>query len=492
VKNPEAEQQGKICFHDIGDYLAREEKLEKIETFSSIAGITAANAWQSITPDQHGDWLNQRDDGFGAFISLGDKKDSNTAVLFENYSCGVKTQRDSWCYNASKVGVIDNMKRMIGSYNGEVERFSESCAGLDKPTREARVDGFINTDPTRISWTHNLKQELIRNRHIVFEENSLTPSLYRPFTKHWLYYNRCLNERVYQMPRIFPDEKAENLVILVDAKYLGDGFVGLITDRLPDLHCNGDSQCFPLYLYDDEARTEEPVRSRMESLFGDSPKPVPRPRCRRDALTDEGLGHFTAAYPGEVISKEDVFFYVYGLLHSPDYRERYADNLAKELPRIPCVKTAADFWAFSQAGRKLADLHLNYETVEPYPLTITVHGDAPLTDADYRVEKMRYGKTGKEKDLTTVHYNNRITVSGIPLEAYEYIVNGKPALDWVMERQCVKTDRDSGIVNDANDWAVETLGNPRYPLKLFQNVVTVSLETMKIVNGLSKLDIAAN
>jgi predicted helicase len=188
------------------------------------------------------------------------------------------------------------------------------------------------------------------------------------------------------------------------------------------------------------------------------------------------------------IIKEDFFYYVYGLLHSRDYCERYADNLSKELPRIPCVKKAADFWAFSQAGRDLADLHLNYETVEKYPLQI-VGGGLLLNDADYRVEKMRYGKNGKDKDLSTLIYNDKITLTGIPLEAYEYVVNGKPALDWVVERQCVKTDKDSGIVNDANDWAVETMNNPKYPLELFQRVVTVSLKTMKIVRALPQLDI---
>ena len=207
---------------------------------------------------------------------------------------------------------------------------------------------------------------------------------------------------------------------------------------------------------------------------------------RRDGVTDEGVAHFRVAFPSEKISKQDVFYYVYGLLHSIDYRERYADNLAKELPRIPCVKAAADFRAFSQAGRDLAELHLNYETVAMYPAKID-DGGKKLTDADYRVEKMRHGKTGKDKDLSTVHYNSRITVSGIPPQAYHYVVNGKPAIDWVMERQCVKTDKASGIVNDANDWAVETMKNPRYPLELLLRVVTVSLETMNIVNALPKL-----
>ena len=207
-------------------------------------------------------------------------------------------------------------------------------------------------------------------------------------------------------------------------------------------------------------------------------------RPRRDAITDAGLAHFQEAYPGEAITKEDLFYYVYGLLHSHDYRERYADNLSKELPRIPRVKTAADFRAFSQAGRALADLHLNYETVQPYPLTIEAKGT--LTDADYRVEKMKPAKKG---DKTTVIYNGKITLRGIPEAAWDYVVNGKAALDWVMERQCVKTDKESGIVNDANDWAIETMGNPKYPLELFQRVVTVSLETQKIVSSLPSLNI---
>jgi predicted helicase len=210
---------------------------------------------------------------------------------------------------------------------------------------------------------------------------------------------------------------------------------------------------------------------------------------RRDAITDAGLAHFQLAYPGETVDKEDLFYYIYGLLHSTDYRERYADNLAKELPRIPCVKTATDFWAFSKAGRALAELHLNYETVPMYAGAKIDTGGKKLVDADYRVEKMKVPKTGKEKDLTRLIYNSRITVSGIPPEAYDYVVNGKPALDWVIERQCVKTDKDSGIVNDANDWAIETMHNPRYPLELFLRVVTVSLETMKIVRSLPPLDL---
>jgi predicted helicase len=259
----------------------------------------------------------------------------------------------------------------------------------------------------------------------------------------------------------------------------------LVTNHVPELQIDGGAQCFPLYLYDEPANDD-----KQTNLFA---QPNRSGRTRRDAITDEGLAHFRKAYPAETISKEDIFYYVYGLLHSPDYRERYADNLGKELPRIPCTKQVVDFWAFSKAGRALAKLHLNYETVKPFPLKVETTSKGKLTDSSYRVEKMRYGKVkadGKTvDDKTTLIYNEHITLTGIPLEAYEYVVNGKAALDWVVERQCIKTDKDSGIVNDANDWAVETMENPKYPLELFQRVVTVSLETMKIVGSLPALDI---
>ncbi|WP_353254946.1 type ISP restriction/modification enzyme, partial [Burkholderia anthina] len=489
VKNPDAAQQGQIYFHDIGDYLTREEKLEKVNAFASIAGITEVGEWQAITPDEHGDWLNQRDDRFGEFIALGDKK-GDALKLFENFSLGVVTNRDAWCYNASKAGVKANMTRMIGFYNSEVARMSDAFPGLDKKAREAKVeDGFIDADPSQISWTRSLKQELAKNRQFAFEEACLTDSLYRPFTKQWLYFNRRFNEMVYQIPRIFPSAICKNIVIGYSAPSNRSSFSVLISDRVVSLHAVDmvGSQYFPLYLYDDVDGDADNEQSQAR-LFGASASGEPK---RRDAITDDGLAHFETAYPGEHISKEDIFYYVYGLLHSPDYRERYADNLSKELPRIPCVKTAGDFWAFSKAGRKLADLHVNYETVEKYPLQIE-GGGLLLTDADYRVEKMKYGKNGKDKDLTILIYNGKITVKGIPLEAYEYVVNGKPALDWVVERQCVKVDKDSGIVNDANDYAIETMNSPRYPLELFQRVVTVSLETMKVVKSFPRLDIQSS
>ena len=474
---------GRYHWHDIGDYLSQAEKLEKISTFASIAGITAANAWQSVTPDEHGDWVNQRDNSFGEFIVLGDKK-GDAAKLFENFSLGVATNRDAWCYNASKPAVASNMVGMIEFYNSEVTRFNAAHSGLDKKARESKVESFINTDPTQISWTRALKQELAKDQRFTFEAACLTPSLYRPFSKQWLYYNRKFNEMVYQMPRIFPSAGVENRVICVSgngARY----FSALMTNTLPCLDNIEKGQCFPLYLYD-SPEDQAKANKAAPGLF-DAPA-QPSASSRRDAITDEGLAHFSVAYPSEVISKEDLFYYVYGLLHSPEYREKYADNLSKELPRIPAVKTAADFWAYSKAGRALAELHIDYETVPMYSANVQ---SSASSDSDYRVTKMKYGKKGKDKDLSTLHYNAKITVTGIPLEAYDYIVNGKPALDWVVERQCVSTHKDSGITNDANDWACETMNNPKYPLELFLRVVTVSLETMKIVNNLPTMDLSA-
>ena len=480
VKNPASTQNGQIQFHDIGDYLSREEKLEKISNFGSIGGIKEADEWRRIEPDEHGDWLNQRDDSFNDFIVLGDKK-TGGLKLFDNFSQGVLTSRDSWCYNPSKEILERNMSLMIDFYNEQVRHFELDFGALSKKEREESVRSFIETDPTRISWSSSLIPDLVNLKRGYFSAKNSTKSMYRPFCKQWLYFDGMFNHRQGQMPRIFPDSAAQNLVICVTGLGESAGFSTLISGSVTIFHYVAGSQCFPLHLYEQA----EQIESKGD-LFGNTEK---TDSTRRDAITTDGLNHFKSAYPSESISKEDIFYYVYGLLHSPDYRERFADNLSKELPRIPCIKSASDFWSFRKAGYDLAQLHLNYETVEPYPVQIETRGSTLLSDEDYRVEKMKYAKNGKDKDLTTLIYNNKITLKGIPTKAYEYVVNGKPALDWVVERQCVKTDKDSGIVNDANDWAIETMNNPRYPIELLQRVITVSLETMKIVKSLPAMNI---
>ena len=473
VKNPDTDEHGRILFHDIGDYLSRKEKLEKIATFGSLAGIPD---WQVITPDAHGDWLKQRDDSFSDHIVLGDKKNEKIAI-FKIYSNGVKTNRDNWVYNYSKSNLIENIKCTVDFYNSELLRYSKSFSSAESGARPL-VEEFISFNDEKISWSRALREGVQRGRSIYYVDDALTIGVYRPFVKSNLYFHRSLINDVALIPKIFPGCGSKNISITVTSKG-AKSFSAFIVGLIPDLNImEAGSQCFPLYFYDEAAQASK------DDLFAE---PIEGGLRRRDAITDAGLAHFASAYPSEAIGKEDLFYYVYGILHSQDYRERYADNLSKELPRIPAVKKAADFWAFSKAGRALAELHLNYEAVEPYPLTIEAKG--ALTNADYRVEKMKFAKKG---DKSTVIYNHRITLKGIPEAAWDYVVNGKAALDWVMERQAVRTDKASGIVNDANDWAVETMGNPKYPLELFQRVVTVSLETQKIVKALPKLDIGTD
>ncbi|MBY6164845.1 DEAD/DEAH box helicase family protein [Pseudooceanicola nitratireducens] len=482
VKNPDAAEHGRIFFHDIGDYLDQKQKLATIRDFGAVKGISNAEGWKRIIPDDQNDWLNQRDASFDAFMQIGDKRGDKEGAVFANYSRGIETARDAWVYNFSEQRLAKNVADMIAFYNAELARIVPEAIRLPKPEKEKRVKDSVRNDGDKISWSSSLLSDFTAGRKGYVDEKGFDISLYRPFTKQWVYRQPMLIHRLGQMSKIFPMTGGENRIIWVSGMGVPTPFSATMSDVVPSSQGPEKPQCFPLYLYDQQ--DDEP---------GDLFEGMSSGLQRRDAITDAGLAHFQAAYPGEAISKEDLFYYVYGLLHSPDYRDRYADNLTKELPRIPAVKTYTDFRAFSDAGRRLGDLHVNYETVEPYPVTYK-QGTPALWEIDdpkafYRVTKWKFGGKGREKDKTMVVYNANITMTDIPLEAYDYVVNGKPALEWVMERQVVKTDKASGIVNDANDYANETMGDPAYPLDLFRRVITVSLETMKIVRALPKLDL---
>ncbi|POZ53372.1 DEAD/DEAH box helicase [Methylovulum psychrotolerans] len=498
VKNPDAQEQGKIYYYDVGDDLKQSEKLEKLNSLRSLNGITAADGWITLTPDQHNDWLKQRDDSLSNFMILGNKKDKFTENMFENYSLGINSNRDAWVYNFSKNQLSKNVESTIAFYNSELERFKNSESnGISVDS-----DKFVSNDETKIKWSSSLKADFKRNKKARFSEKRIVVSMYRPFIKQYLYFDGMFNHRTGQMPHIFPDSSVENKVICVSGVGARSGFSVLISQTLADLEIIEKSQCFPLKLYEpainaDDGQQPSGVKPQGDLFSTDQigltvdvfEQVADQPRYTvKDGITDAGLAHFQAAYPKETLSKEDLFYYIYGLLHSEDYKSRYADNLTKELPRIPCVNKAADFWAFSKAGRALAELHIHYETVAPYPVTLECGAAAfdDLKDTDFYVTQMKFVKKG---DKSKVAYNHKIIMTDIPVAAYDYVVNGKPALEWVMERQAVSTHKDSGIKNDANDWAIETMGNPRYPLELFQRVVTVSLETMKIVNALPPLEI---
>lgn len=474
VKNPSAAMHGQVFYNDIGDYLTREQKLAKVAAYKSLQGMIDAGAWAQMQADEHGDWLKQRNAALGSFIVLGDKKAEGERALFSSYTSGLKTQRDVWCYNASRAKLQTNMTRLIDYYNSCVAQLADGSASFDKVSA---------VNDARISWSRALLNDLDRRKSIAENTGKLFVAVYRPFAKQWLYNDRRLNEMVYKTRTVFPGPNIRNRAIMVKQRWNGTGQLALMVDALMDLQSDGGTQNFPLKLYEQTEAESDDLFAGNDASAGYRVK---------DSITDYGLKHFWDAYSNESIAKEDIFYYVYGLLHSEDFRTRFADNLSKELPRIPAVKKQADFWAFVEAGRKLGDLHVNYESAERYPVTV-VEGDLRLAHiADpasfYRVEQMRYGgKRGSDK--TTLHYNNNITLTNIPLEAYDYVVNGKAALDWVVERQRVKTDKDSGIVNDANDYANETMHNPAYPLELFQRVITVSLETVKTVRNLPTLEI---
>ncbi|MCB1470667.1 MAG: damage-inducible protein, partial [Rhizobiaceae bacterium] len=463
------------------DYLSREDKLKIIQDFRSIRGLASKKGWQEIVPDDHGDWLKQRDDSVAGYISIGDKKDKDALVLFETYGGGLKTKRDAWCFNSSRARLENNIRGTVDFYNRQLDDWLIAKA----TTPDVPPSQFIIDAPKQISWSRELEADFARGRRLDVDDGQFVPAIYRPFFRQWLYFSKMLNNVVGPMERQFPAAGLMNRTIALSGAGGRAGLSVLMFGEMPSLHAAAmdGSQCFPLTLYDCADTDGD------DDLFSVIENDKPTYRARH-GITDAGLAHFRAAYPGETITKDDIFYYTYGLLHSEDYRRRFADNLTKELPRIPCVKQAKDFWAFVQAGRALGDLHVGYETVAPYPVTLK-QGDLSLATTDdpvkfFRVEKMAFGKN---KDRSTIVYNSNITLIDVPLEAYDYVVNGKPAIDWVMERQAMKVDKDSGITNDANDYANETIGDPRYPFDLLCRVITVSLETMKIVKALPALEI---
>ena len=448
VKRPkEANQKARIFYRDIGDYLSREDKLRIIRNLTDISN--PAMLWSAIVPNEHGDWLNKRSELFKLYTPLEPEKKFNqkSKTVFNTFAIGLASNRDTWVYNFSKQAVGKNMSAMINFYNRQQHAYQQTI----KQNPDLSVEEFIDTDPTKISWTRSLRNSIRKKQNYVYSDEKLRIGTYRPFQKQYLYFASEFNEAI-----------------------------GLLTDCIPDLHSVGDSQCFPLYWYDDST-------TDIADLFS-APQNEEDRYVRRDGITDWILSTARKQY-GSKASKEDIFYYVYGILHSPEYRTAFASDLKKSLPRLPLVDSADDFWAFSKAGRDLAELHLNYETVEPYKGCLLVYGANTNRGnrMNYRVEKMRFSKLdSKTPDKTKIHYNQHITVEGIPLEAYDYVVNGKSAIEWIMERYAVTVHKDSGIRNDPNDWAAEH-NDEKYILNLLLRIITVSLETMKIVYTLPKL-----
>lgn len=475
VKKPKAsDEAARIYYHDIGDYLSREEKLNILHNMGDISNPLMQ--WVTITPNEHGDWLNKRNELFKLYTPIDpDKKFNDRAKsFFTTYAIGVATNRDAWVYNFSRAKVHANMSSMIDFYNQEVERYFQS-------DKSDKIEDFICKDPTKISWTAILINRAKKHQTFNFDQSNLRMGYYRPFCKQNLYFNRYFNEAIGLSPKLFPTPSHRNLVICVSGIGASKDFSTLITDCIPDLQLQFNGQCFPLYWYDDST-------ADIADLFSAPQSEMDR-YVRRDGVTDWVLSTARKQY-GSRITKEDIFYYVYGILHAPDYRTTFAADLKKSLPRLPLVESPDDFWAFSRAGRSLAELHLGYEHVEPYAGCRTIY--SPLTNRGDEIsylidDKMRFGKLdSKTADKRIIHYNAGITIENIPLEAYDYVVNGKSAIEWVMERYAVKTDPASRIENNPNDWCREH-DDPKYIYNLLLRIITVSLETMKIVRSLPKL-----
>lgn len=504
VKDPNHSGTGEIFYAEAEDYATRQEKINQISTYGSIEGISGADAFSSITPNEYGDWISRRDERFATFQEIGNKtlkgKESTPAV-FRQFSRGLATSRDAWCYNFSQEAVAANMRRMIDNYNAEVD------AGHNSKT--------ATTDSTLLAWGGNLPKDLDRSIRHKFEVTGLRIGHYRPFCIQSSYFSGPMNERTYQLPQIFPSAQHHNLCATVTGEGSSKEFATFCTKAMPDLHLLGagvSTQAFSLYTWEPLSPTSgsEPdlfadlataSESRADGAATASSLDFSRPigdqipvildgYRRVDNITDATLASYREHYGDVGITKEDIFFYVYALLHHPEYRERYEDDLKKMLPHIP---RAAGFHTYASVGRELADLHVNYERVEPYP---SVQEEASLhAPADpwerYRIgeRKMRFPKLGRrDKDFTRLEYNDYVTLTGIPAEAQGYSISGRSPLEWIIDRYHVKTDKASGIVNDPNDFLREQ-GRPDAVVDLIKRLVTVSMRTQELLATLPALEI---
>ena len=422
----------------------RQEKFNRVESAISINGIE----WKEITPDKKHTWLTEGLHAeFDTFLPMGSKeaKVANGVVadvIFKNYSLGVSTNRDAWVCNFNHNTLTDNMNKMIETYNDQVFKWER------KLDRDDNADDFVISDDTKIKWSRNLKRELKRIRIAEYTEDKVRNLLYRPFTKSHLFFDRIMNDEVSHFPSIFPTPGTENRVICVSGIGSNKPFQSLMVDVIPDLHLTGDSQCFPFYTYDEDDTN------------------------RQENITNWALTEFRTHYDDNTITKWDIFHYNYALLHHPAYREKYQMNLKRDLPHIPF---AEDFWGFANAGTALADLHVNYESVPKYDELKYI--ETPGMPIDWRVEKMRLSK-----DKTQLKYNDFLMLDGIPAEAFGYRLGTRSALEWVVDQYRVKVDKRSGIRNDPN-----RADQPQYIVDLIGRVISVSLRTVEIVDGLPAL-----
>ena len=436
------EGKARILYTDEAAALPKERTFQFLGDCAHVGNVT----WRELQPNARQMWLTEglRDD-FETFLPMGTKtakaaKGDVEGALFKTYSLGVVTSRDAWVYHFKEAALQENMTRMIAFYNAEVGRWE------GRADRQLAVNDFVNTDRRKIKWTDRLKAELKKGEQVTFSPEKIRASLYRPFTKSHLYFDRLMNQRVYVMPSIFPtsETERENQVICVSGIASNKPFQTLLVDKIPCIDLLEKTQCFPFYIYDEDGTN------------------------RRENITDWALSQFRAHYADDTLTKWDIFHYNYAVLHHPEYRERYQVNLKHDLPHLPF---APEFWTFVNIGRALADLHVNYETLDVLPNLIET---PPL---NWRVEKMTLSK-----DKTQLRYNESLTVVDIPAEVFDYRLGNRSALEWVIDRYRVREDpHGSGIVADPNR------ADAQYIVRLIGQVMHVSVDTVRLVGELPPL-----
>lgn len=448
VKNPLQKNPAKIFYYDIGDYLTREQKLEKI---SAIKTVLNEN-FQLITPNEKFDWINQRGNIFEKFILLGDKKNNSHEVFFNIYAPGLVTGRDAFCYNFSRKNLQKNIQTTINFFN---EHSPEEI------------------DSKKITWTRGTKQNKIRGKKYFYDEKKIIFSSYRPFCEEFLYYDKNLNEIVGTVSKFFPTGNEENFLICVPNG--GEKiFSTFIIKKIPSYDFISKTQCFPLYYYEsDESNLFEETALRRDGV-SDFIEKMAREKYGLFVLQKIGENNFCTA---KSHLKEEIFYYVYGFLHLPSYREKFSAELKKSLPRIFLVEEYEKFKKISECGRNLAEIHLNYEKFEK-PAGVEVE----ISAENYFVKKMKLSA-----DKKILQYNDFITIKNIPEKIFEYVVNGRSPIEWIIERYQIKIDKASGIENNPNKFC-EEIGDEKYILKLLLSAMTVSLKTLEIIENLPEVE----
>ncbi len=462
VRNPSRMHEDYLIhYHDIGDYLTRKQKLEIVSKSGSILGV---NDGQQIIPNRHHDWINQRDESYYNLTGLG-LKDVKTGkadnAIFRMYCSGIKTNRDAYLYNFRKESCAENTRLMIEDYKSALAEIS------DNPS-EQEISATVRRNSTNTHWDLVLKKNLKRKIAVEYSSSRIRQAQYRPFVKQHCYTEYALINSKYQQDRIFPKADSKNRVICVPGVGSTKPFSVLMTDLLPDLEFISKGQCFPRYRY-----VEESDHKQLKQFDG-------MPQCsgggQVDNITKWSLNRFRLYYKDTTISRDMIFDYIYGILHSPFWRERYATNLVRELPRIPLAK---DFYTFSKAGAELSRLHLGYESCSEYPLKLVFRGKGEPQGEHFRIGTTKMKFSNKEKSVLWI--NDYISLADIPSYANEYVVNGRTPLEWFIDRYRVTIDKKSGIRNDPNYW----FEDPHELITAFRRIVHVSVETVRIVNELS-------